>query len=393
MNLMKRQVDRIERFFLFAIAIILRPFVRVKKNRIICWSFNFNKYACNPRAISEYLLKYHLGEFEIFWAFKDDKNIEDVDDRINIVKKNSINYILVLYSSRFVITNMRNDYADSYFIKKKNQKYIMTWHGSFSLKRIEKDVSEILGSKYIRRAKLDSKMCDIMLSSSKFHTELFKRSFWYNGEIMEKGTPRCDFLFENHYSYRKVLLSKLGIPLNKKILLYAPTFRSNYSLDSYKLKWNSTLQILNDKFQSEFVILIKLHPNFIGRSNNSISELIDDDNIKDFTLYPDIQELLAISDIFVTDYSSAMYDFSLMGKPCFIYANDVDTYDRGFYFKIKELPYPYATNEQSFDDLIKGFNKVEYIKQLEEFFNKIGNFEKGNACDSLYQWIKHFRYE
>lgn len=388
MNLIKRQKDRIKRLFWFIMATVLRPFVKIKKNRIICWSYNFNKYACNPRAISEYLLKYHLGEFEIIWAFKDDKKITDIDNRIKIVKKNSIDYILALYSSHFVINNMRNDYADSYFIKKKSQKYIMTWHGSFSLKRIEKDVSEILGNKYIRRAKFDSKMCDIMLSSSKFHTKLFKRSFWYNGEIMEKGTPRCDCLFENHDSYKKILLKKLGIPLNKKIILYAPTFRSNYSLDSYKLKWNATLQILNNKFQNEFVVLIKLHPNFIMRGYNSINELIDDDNIIDLTLYPDIQDLLIISDILITDYSSAMYDFSLMGKPCFIYANDLDTYDRGFYFQIKELPYPSATNEQAFNDLIKGFNKLEYEKQIKTFFDKIGNHETGIACESLYQWIK-----
>ena len=328
-------VDRVIRLTYFTIALLIRPFVKVKHNRIICWSYNFSKYACNPRVITEYILNNEYENFEIYWAFKGNAITSEVHEGIKVLNKDSFRYLIILYSSRFIINNMRNDYMESYFIKKHTQKYIMTWHASMSLKKIEKDAESQLGKHYVGRAKSDSSMCDLMLSGCRFHSLLFKNSFWYKGEILEKGTPRCDVLFKDPSNIRKELFDLYGIKQNVGIILYAPTFRRDYNLDNYKLEWFNIITELKKKESRDYVVFIRLHPNFLFHRNIDIKKYMRE-NVFDVTSYPEMQNLLLVSDYLVTDYSSSMFDFSLLGKPCFIYAKDYMNYDRGFYFKLNE---------------------------------------------------------
>ena len=387
MNRLELQRDRIIRLIYLVIGLIVRPFVGIKPNRIMCCSFNFRKYACNPREITQYLLEHHEGEFEIYWAFKDGAKTGDIPDSVQIVKKNSIQYLIALYSSHFIFNNMRNDVADTYFIKKKGQIYVMTWHGSMSLKKVEKDAAETLGTKYVNKAKADSQMCDAMISGCDFHTNLFRNSFWYEGEILNIGTPRCDSLFEKSSVFKKTVNTVYGIS-GAFVVLYAPTFRSDYSLENYKLEWEDVLNGLREKFGRRVVVLLRMHPNFSMIPGFNLDKYTSDDII-DVTDYPDMQALLCASDILITDYSSAVFDISLIKKPCFIYATDADKYDRGFYFNLNELPYPLSCSNEELTDRLVNFDMKSYISKLDDFYTKrIGNFEDGKSCERLYEWMK-----
>src|SRR5690606_28368099 len=89
--------------------------------------------------------------------------------------------------------------------KRKSQYYIQTWHSPLRLKKIEKDIENNLDESYIERAKIDSKMCDLMISGSDFSWNIYRNSFWYDGEILKCGTPRCDIFFTNNtYIIEKV---------------------------------------------------------------------------------------------------------------------------------------------------------------------------------------------
>ena len=102
-----------------------------------------------------------------------------------------------------------------------------------------------------------------MISGCHFRTKIMKNSFWYDGDILEKGTPRNDVLFTaNSKEIRNRIFGKYKIPNNVKILLYAPTFRRDYGLSCYKLEWNDTFSILEKKFGGTFYVLLRLHPNF-----------------------------------------------------------------------------------------------------------------------------------
>ncbi len=94
-------------------------------------------------------------------------------------------------------------------MKRKNQYYIQTWHSSLRLKQIEKDAETALPPHYIEMAKRDSQKCDLLLSGCRYSTEIFKRAFWYKGEIFEAGIPRNDVLMKNNEHKRKEILDKL----------------------------------------------------------------------------------------------------------------------------------------------------------------------------------------
>ena len=108
MTKLELQKDRIIRLLFLTLGFIIRPFVKIKPNRVLCCSFNFRKYACNPREITQYLLEQHKGEFDIYWAFKDGAKTGEIPESLHIVKKNSVSYLIALYSSHFIFNNMRS---------------------------------------------------------------------------------------------------------------------------------------------------------------------------------------------------------------------------------------------------------------------------------------------
>lgn len=391
MNLFSElQKDRIKRGFIYLVAMIIRTFSKINRKRIFMWSFNADKYACNPRAITEYLLNEFPDDYEIFWAFKDGYIPKGIDKRIKIVRKHSIAYLRALYTSKFVITNKRNDKMDTMFKKKKGQKYIMTWHSSIRLKKIEKDAAAQLGSQYVKRAMEDSKMCDLMLSNSRMFTNQLRNSFWYEGEILENCIPRnCIFYDEDKKAsaYKKVR-EFMGFDSDCKIVLYAPTFRGgDKDLRYYKIDWDIVIPQFEDMFGGCVKVLLRLHPNMSNVKD--LSEITNFDNVYDITKAPDITEYMFAADAMISDYTSAMFDFIILGKPCFIYAVDKDEYDRGFYWPLEDLPFPLATNSEQLVLNISSFNATSYRKDIKRFQSDVwGLQEDGNACVRLHKWMK-----
>ena len=116
------------------------------------------------------------------------------------------------------------------------------------------------------------------------------------------------------------------------------------------------------------------------------------ENVINVTRYDDIQELLAISDILISDYSSLMFDFTITKRPCFLYVPDLEEYqskDRKLYFNVKELPFKIAKSNDELIDKIVNFSNEEYNKSLELFLNKIGSYENGKASQKIAELIKN----
>ena len=145
--------SRIPRLFWYLIAMLLRPFIPIVKGRVICWSFNGMQYSCSPRYITQYLVDNNLDNGNMYWVLVEQANIEGLNKRVHVVRPHTLKYIYILYSSEFVITNCRTNKFVDFFTKKKDQKYIMTWHGPIPLKKIEKDAADKLPRKYIYNIK------------------------------------------------------------------------------------------------------------------------------------------------------------------------------------------------------------------------------------------------
>ena len=358
----------------------MRPFP-IKKNKIAITNYFGQGYGDNAKYIVEELQK-SGKKLDIVWM------VRNMDAKfpagVRAVKYMSPQYVYEMATARIWINNSRQL---AFVRKRKGQFYIMTWHAGIAFKRVEKDVESSLPPRYVDAAKADSKMADLFLSDSKWTTELYRRSFWYDGKIGEFGLPRQDVLFKQDSKKIGRVRRKLGIKDNAHILLYAPTFRKNNvfneSFDSmkvYDLDWNRVLSELSNKFGGEWIGLIRLHPNIADLKNN----LVLPENVLDATFYPDMQELLMISDCLITDYSSCVFDFGMAGKKAFLYALDLEEYqkDRDLYFKHGELPFPLTQSTEELVSCIWNFDSDEYDKQLNAFFHdRCGVYEGGHASE------------
>ena len=356
---------------------------KIKRNKIIFWSFRGRAYSCNPKYITEFILRNCPNDFEIVWAFNDVKNFSFLRDRgVKVVKYYSRRFFDELMTSKFVVTNTRIGID---FHKRKGQIYIQTWHGTLALKKIEKDAWKHLKLSYVLNACCDSRNIDYLLSGCAANTLIFKKAFWYNGPILEIGNPRNDIFFDKENT-RKKIDERYGT-MNKKIVMYAPTFRKNNSLDVYGIDYVRILNSLNLKFKKEFVFFVRLHPNIKHLKFNNLTQ-----DVYDVSDYDDMQELLSASDLLITDFSSSMFDFVIMKKICLLFALDYKEYiseERGTYFDVKaDMPFPLATSNDELVTLIDKLNLDDYNRRLESFFYEIGVNESGDASKKMIDLMK-----
>lgn len=373
------------------ISLLLCLLFRVKKGRVVFWSTLGKDFSCNPLYISDYLLDYESDTFEVFWVYKKNLDKKVFDPRIKAVKYGSVKHLYIMQTAEFLVTNHRTSTKGMLWIKRAKQKYIMTWHGSMALKMIEKDAIQSLGSQYEKFARKDSQNCSLMLSDSEWFTHLLRNSFWYNGEILQEGMPRNDIFYhkEKHADIIKKVAKRFNI-LNysdKIIILYAPTFRTDHGTTQYILKWGKIKAEIEAVQKKDVIVLMRLHPTLLDIVDTQ--ELISEDFVRNASSYDSIQELLIASDMLITDYSSTMFEFALLKKPCFLYTPDVKSYDRGFYFPVEELPFASSLTEDSLINNITSFNSDIYYKNVDTFMSKTFNVKgNGHACNKLAQWMK-----
>ncbi len=362
----------------------------VKHNRIFFISYYGQQYGCNPKYISEFIRKKDKeGRFELIWGFTRSMNEVPVHPKIKKVKLFSLSAIYAIATSKIIITNYR---MPTYFVKRENQYYIQTWHSSLRLKQVEQDAEEFLPAGYLKMARRDSNHTDLILSGSQFSSETIKRAFWYEGEIFEHGMPRNDLLLSRQNTKKKETMLRLGLSEGQKVVLYAPTFRKELSPEIYALDFLRLKYALKKRYSGEWVVLARLHPHLLPFSSSILGEY----QVKDVTAYPDIQELLNISDFLITDYSSLMFDYMVTKKPCFLFVPDAEQYqlkERSLYFKLDQLPFPAAGDMRHLLIQIDQFDDQLYQKKIKDFTTSIGSFDEGIANEKLYERIEKICFE
>lgn len=338
----------------------------IKNNRIVFQNFFGKGYGDNPKYVAEELLSRNIDNIEIIWLVKD-KYYDEIPSKIKQIKRGTFKELYYLSTAKIWVDNCRKHYGIK---KRKNQFYLHTWHGTVGLKKMEKDCEEILKRSYIKSAKSDSKMIDLIPSGSKIFTEILNSSFWYDGEIYECGTPRCDVFFK----YK---------PIKKdyKVILYAPTFRDNGDISVYNLNYSNILKAFENKTNDNWKIIIRFHPN-----ESYLQEKINyNDKILDGSKYDDMNKLLMDSDVLITDYSSSLFDSLLIKKTVFLYVPDLEYYTkkRGSYININELPYSISKSEKQLLNNISLFDEEKYLCEVNNYLKNIGNYEDGYASSRL----------
>ena len=354
----------------------------VDKKKVVFCSYYGRGYSDNPKAIAEAMLAAKT-DAKLVWLVKNEKEAATLPEGIKACPYDSVRRIFELATARVWVDNCRK--YDRF--KKKNQFYLQTWHG-FPLKRIEKDALESLAPDFEKGAIRDSEHTDLLLSNSAFETEVLRRCFWYDGEIAEYGSPRNDVFFHPDPEVSHKVHQMFGLPGEQKLVLYAPTFRADHSMDAYALDAQRLHAACCQRFGGAWTVLIRLHPNVAEQSKALFP--YDGKTVLDATMYPDMQELLSASDILITDYSSSMFDFALSGKPCFMFALDVDAYtkDRNFYFLLQDLPFPLAHSNDAMAELVENFDTEKYNNQRKDFYQKLAFCEDGKASQRCAGWIE-----
>ena len=351
----------------------------IQKNKVVFQSFSGRGFSDNPKYIAQKLHK-KAPEIIIYWAANNPLTA-DLPDGIRFVKYKSVKYLYHMTTAKIWVDNIRKPF----FIKKKGQYYLQTWHGGLGLKKVENDAIDKLNKNYIKWAKRDAKSTDLMLSSSKTLSEIFRNSLWYHkGEILEKGLPRNDLFFNFCERQKHKIKNRLGIKPNSKILLYAPTFRDDGDITAYDINFNHLASALKKRFGGSWVILVRLHPNISGTKLNISASFI-----KNVSSYNDIQELYIISDFLITDYSSSIFDFALTERPSLLYASDIVKYTslRDFYFDFSELPFTLCQTNAELEKAVLNFDCKKHKKRLKEFKLAHGYCESGKASDYAAEWI------
>lgn len=358
--------------------------VPIRKNRIFLLNELSFKYGDNLKYINEYLNEHLKKTYDVIFPLTN-KN-EALDNDLKYVKPFSLSYFIFLISSSVIITNAG---GVSYIPIRKKQLVINTWHGGGPYK---KTGGALFQDKwYLKELKMQKKNVKYMVSSCKICTEKENKSMLYeNDSCLPFGMPRNDIFFDTTLLLRKKIFDLYDIADHVKIVLFAPTFRSNPTdfTDSKKyhvsdMDYEKLLEVLKHKFGGYWQLAIRLHPKLKN-------EVIDVANAVNFTNYPDMQELLYISDVVITDFSSLMWDFSLTNRPCFLYADDIDEYERerGFYMSSKKWPYPIARNNAELINNIATFDLEKYRKDVANHHKECGSYEKGIACESIVNMIK-----
>ena len=364
-------------------------FNKVDDKLVLFEVFGGKSFADSPKALYNEMLKNKkYKDYHFVWSFKDVSSHEDEfinKPRTILVKENSKMYFKYYAKAKYIIVN---SYVNEGFIKKDEQILVQCWHGT-PLKKLRYDIlvnGNVLNTvKEIRKKNdLEVKKFDYFLSPSAFATEKFISAFNLKklkkeNIILEKGYPRNDFLFNYTKNDVKKIKEKLGIKTNKKIILYAPTFRDDQHTNG--VGYTYELGIDFDKLQKEigedYIILFRAH--------YFLANLFDFSKYENFiynvSSLDDINELYVISDMILTDYSSVFFDYANLKRPMLFYMYDIDNYKdnlRGFYIDLDVLPGPIVKCEK---ELIKEIKNVDnYFKKYQDKydkFNKTYNYLDG----------------
>lgn len=334
------------------------------QDKIVFSCFYGNTYGDNPEVIfREFKNRFH--KIKYIWLLEN--NSLQIDGAV-VVNVNSIKALYHLSTAKLWIDNSRKK---DWVYKRRNQFYVQTWHGDVCLKKIEKDALDSIDTTYIRYAKHDSKMADLMLSGSDFRTTLYKNSFWYSGKILELGTPKSVVFYEDPNPYIEKVKQFYSVRSNANIVLYCPTFRSTDDLNLYNIEYDRLIKNLEEKFGGKWVAFVRLHP----KINKLQDQIKYSDTVINASNYVSVDELIIASQLVITDYSGCMFAGLEANKPVVLYAVDIEDYirnDRGFYFDLNNLPFPLAQNNDELEKVIKEFDLGQYVIESTQFKKKLG---------------------
>ncbi|MFF5210846.1 CDP-glycerol glycerophosphotransferase family protein [Streptosporangium sp. NPDC000396] len=337
--------------------------------------YSGKQFSDSPKAIYEELLGRGV-ELEFLWNVRDGQ--VELPEGVTPIRRYGREYYEALAHCRYVVTNT---HLPSWFERRPDQTVLQTWHGS-PLKRVGVDVEKVPFARQDHHERLARKTSQWshLISPGPWCTPIFRSAFRFEGEILETGFPRNDVLRRGE---QDGLRERLGLPEGKKVILYAPTWRDDkfYAKGRYRLDLRLDLQRMYEELGEDHVLMIRRHPSVIDRVPR-----VGRDFVIDVSTYPDIQDLYVVADALMTDYSSAMFDFAVTGKPMLFYTYDLEYYRdelRGFYVDFEaEAPGPLLRTTEEVVAALRNLGEVgaKYEGLYETFAATFCPLDDGRAA-------------
>lgn len=386
--------SRIRKVYMNYMAKRIMDTTEIEPNKIAIATNTFT-YTCNPKYIYEEMIRRRLN-YKIIWLVNR-KNIKKFDypENIRLVPIHTVKGLREVYSSKMWIDN--GIVFSDHFDKKDGQLHLQTMHGSLGIKRLDNAVlcRNARGKSGQRVVQRESNETDYVITNSQFEEDVFHSVFWKNTDMVRLGHARTDILFtKDPYritEIREGLLERYGIPLHKKLVLYAPTHRTGLTIENLSIDYKDMTEALQKKFDGEFAVMIRMHK----RTKNIVlgkegCEEPAEQVLFDVTDYPDIQELMMVTTIGITDYSSWIYDYVLTRRPGFIFATDLERYNTntGFYYPLEETPFPVCQSHEQLIEKIEKFDYDLFLKRVEQFLEEKQSVDDGNSAKRIVDWIQ-----
>lgn len=354
---------------------------KVNDKLIVFASFNGRSYCDSPKAIYNYLINSNkFNDYNFVWAFSDTEEHKFLEENKNtkVINIKSNEFLKILGQAKYWIFNFK---IQDYIFPKNNQVFVQCWHGT-PLKRLGCDLEHFNNamnsiSEIRKRYEIEASKFSYFLSPSDFATDKFMTA-WniQNKDIMlQEGYPRNDFLINCTEENKKLIREKLNLSnINKKIILYAPTYRDNQHTVGvgYTYETEVDFEKLRKELSDDYIILFRAHW--------LVAQNFDFERYKDFVIdvsnHDDINELYVIADMLITDYSSVFFDYANLKRPIIFYMYDLEKYRddiRGFYLDLNELPGKIIEKDDELISEIKNitsnFKNDEKYKRFNEKFN------------------------
>ncbi len=371
--------------FLYIHSFLKKP---LKENWILFESFFGKNYSDSPKYIYEYLSKAYPGKYRCIWVI--DKKNTRIPYRNKKIKRFSIAYYYYLARCGYFVFNGRQP---EWAKKRPESIFLQTWHGT-PLKKLVFDIEDVSSAtpRYKQQVYKQSRAWDYLIAPNAFSSETFRRCFMFDNTMLDTGYPRNDILHAPDRDKLAVeLRCRLGIPSEKKVLLYAPTWRDDeyYAKGQYKFELHMDLDYMREALGNEYVLLLRTH--------YFIADSLDVSALSGFAYnvsrYDDISKLYLISDILITDYSSVFFDYANLKRPMLFFTYDLEKYRdvlRGFYFDIeKEVPGPLLYTTEEVADAVKNIRTIqkEYAPRYEIFYQRFCGWEDGHASQKVVESV------
>ena len=357
----------------------------VKSGLAVFESHMGQQYSDSPKYIYEAARRVGFDKLGIqpVWSYAS-RTTTSLPAETKRVVRNSWRYYYLLARAQYWVDNQG---LPRVFTKRPETTYLQTWHGT-PLKTMGWDEPRLAALSPAGRA-VHQRMIerwDYLVVPSEYFVETFVRSYGYDGKLLRVGYPRNDLLVNRASDAEYVAAAKqrMGLPLDRTIVLYAPTFRDRDRGRDKEYELAFDLGQMSRALSDDVFLLVRTH--YLDRFKLSPRFASFARNMSD---HDDISEVLLVADVLVTDYSSTMFDFANTGRPMVFYTYDYDDYvhtERGTYFKLAdEAPGPLVTTTDELVGALSDLDRVrrDYADRYTVWRQRFCEFDDGHAADAV----------